>query len=63
MKGLLGLAPDKIRMKRTGTSETMCFGKMMLSGLDFEEWIGWLANPRFGYLRPPTKKKVKMCKY
>jgi len=25
MKGPLGLASEKIRIKRTGTSETMCF--------------------------------------
>ena len=43
--GNLGLAPDKIRMKSTGTSKTMRFEKMMHVGADRGEWVGWLATP------------------
>ena len=45
MKGCLGRAHDKIRMKSTGTSETKCFEKMMHAGADMGEWIEWLAPP------------------
>ena len=34
MKGRLGRTYDKIRMKSTGTSETVCFEKMMDVGAD-----------------------------
>jgi len=43
MKGPLGLAPERIIMKCTGTSETMCFEKMMQ---------GWILG-----IPPPQKKK------
>ena len=44
MTGRLGRAPDKIRMKSTGTSKTMCFEQMMHAGADLGEWIGWEGN-------------------
>ena len=34
MKGRLGRAHDKIKMKSIGTSEAMCFEKMMDVGAD-----------------------------
>ena len=43
--GDLGRAPDKIRMKSTGTSKTMRFEKLMHVGADRGEWVGWLATP------------------
>ena len=45
MIGRLGRAPDKERMRSTGTNKTMCFEKMMHTGTDMEEWIGWQATP------------------
>ena len=44
MTGRLGRAPDKIRMKSTGTSKTTCFEKMMRAGADLGGWIGWDGN-------------------
>ena len=44
MTGRLGRAPDKIRMKSTGTSKTMCFEKVMHAGADLGEWVGWDGN-------------------
>ena len=42
--GRSGRAPDKIRMKSTKTSKTMCF-EMMHGGSDLGEWIGQLKEP------------------
>ena len=57
--GGLGRAPGKIRMKSIGTSKTvMCFKKMMYTGADMGEWVGWLVTP---LLR--TQINDKDCEY
>ena len=60
IKGCSGRAHDKIRMKSTGTSETMCYEKMMHAGADMGEWIEWLATLPFGdHPHPPKNRGPK----
>ena len=52
-----GVFGTSAQQNKNGTSETMCFEKMMHAGADMGEWIAWLAKPPFGDPTPPPKKK------